>query len=529
MMFRLSKRHLIIGLSKLKANKLLIIDFGSQYTQLIARRVRELGVFSIVISIDDYKNYNDIDEIFGIILSGGPDSVYKKQDHLIIKSLLNLDVPILGICYGMHILIKALGGIVEKADYREYGKANIKFKKNSILFKNINSKNSSINVWMSHGDSVTKIPKDVNVIASNKSTPVIAFSFKKIFFGLQFHPEVTHTDQGKKMIHNYLFEVCKTRKLWTIGKIEKNLIDEIKKTVGGKKVILGLSGGVDSSVSAVLIHKAIGSQLKCVFVDTGLIRINEKDDVKNLFVKNLNIKVDFVNAKKKFYERLSNVTEPEKKRKIIGKCFVEVFEDYVKKHDDYHFLAQGTIYPDIIESAVNSKSKTIKSHHNVGGLPKKINFHLLEPIKLLFKDEVRKLGISLNIPRSLIDRHPFPGPGLGVRIIGAINESRVSILQKADYIFISELNKFNLYNLVSQAFCVLLPIKTVGVMGDKRTYENVICLRSVNTIDFMTAKVSRFKFEFLEKVANKIVNQVKGVNRVTYDITSKPPSTIEWE
>jgi GMP synthase (glutamine-hydrolysing) len=382
---------------------------------------------------------------------------------------------------------------------------------------------------MSHGDSVTKIPKDANIIASNKSTPVIGFSVKENIFGLQFHPEVTHTVQGKKMIHNYLFEVCKTKKLWTIGKIEKNLIDNIKSSVGNKKVILGLSGGVDSSVSAVLIHKAIGSQLKCVFVDTGLIRINEKEDVKNLFVKNLNIKVDFVNAKKKFYDSLSNVTDPEKKRKVIGKCFIEVFENYVKKHDDYDFLAQGTIYPDIIESAINSKSKTIKSHHNVGGLPKKINFQLLEPLKLLFKDEVRKLGTKLNIPLSLINRHPFPGPGLGVRIIGAINKSRVSMLQKADHIFINELNKFNLYSLVSQAFCVLLPIKTVGVMGDKRTYENMICLRSVNTIDFMTAKVSRFKFEFLEQVANKIVNEVDGINRVAYDITSKPPSTIEWE
>ena len=513
----------------MKANKLLIIDFGSQYTQLIARRVRELGVLSLVISIDDFLNYKKVDEIFGIILSGGPDSVYKSKDYLVIKSLLKLNLPVLGICYGMHILIKALGGKVEKANYREYGKVDIKFEKNSILFKNIYSKNRSINVWMSHGDSVTKTPQGVNVIASNKSTPVIAFSFKKNIFGLQFHPEVTHTNQGKKIIHNYLFEVCKTRKLWTIRKIEKNLIDDIKNTVGNKKVILGLSGGVDSSVSAVLIHKAIGSQLKCVFVDTGLIRINEKEDVKNLFVKNLNIKVDFVNAKNKFYDKLSNITDPEKKRKIIGKCFVEVFENYVKKHDDYNFLAQGTIYPDIIESAVNSKSKTIKSHHNVGGLPKRINFNLLEPIKLLFKDEVRKLGINLNIPRSLIDRHPFPGPGLGVRIIGTINKSRVSMLQKADHIFISELNKFNLYNLVSQAFCVLLPIKTVGVMGDKRTYENVICLRSVDTIDFMTAKVSRLKFEFLELVANKIVNEVKGVNRVTYDITSKPPSTIEWE
>ncbi len=513
----------------MKANKLLIIDFGSQYTQLIARRVRELGVLSLVISIDDFLNYKKVDEIFGIILSGGPDSVYKSKDYLVIKSLLKINLPVLGICYGMHILIKTLGGKVEKANHREYGRADIKFEKNCILFKNINSKNRSINVWMSHGDSVTKTPKGVNVISSNKSTPVIAFSFKKNIFGLQFHPEVTHTNQGKKIIHNFLFEVCKARKLWTIRKIEKNLIDDIKNTVGNKKVILGLSGGVDSSVSAVLIHKAIGSQLKCVFVDTGLIRINEKEDVKNLFVKNLNIKVDFVNAKNKFYDKLSNVTDPETKRKIIGKCFVEVFENYVKKHDDYYFLAQGTIYPDIIESAVNSKSKTIKSHHNVGGLPKKIKFNLLEPIKLLFKDEVRKLGLNLNIPRSLIYRHPFPGPGLGVRIIGAINKSRVSILQKADHIFISELNKFNLYNLVSQAFCVLLPIKTVGVMGDKRTYENVICLRSVNTIDFMTAKVSRFKFEFLELVANKIVNEVKGVNRVTYDITSKPPSTIEWE
>jgi GMP synthase (glutamine-hydrolysing) len=509
----------------LAENKILIIDFGSQYTQLIARRVRELGVLSMVVSLEDFPNYPDRDQLLGVILSGGPDSVYDSKHH--VKDILELNIPVLGICYGMHILVKSLGGRVSKSDIREYGKAGVDIDATSVLFKGV--KKPQIDVWMSHGDSVTDVPAGMKVIAHNDSTPVVAFELVTRIFGLQFHPEVTHTDQGRKIISNFLFQVCGAKKSWTIKRIEQDLINDIRNTVGDKKVILGLSGGVDSSVSAVLIHRAIGAQLKCVFVDTGLLRLNEKEDVENLFVKNLNIKVDFVNARRKFFDALANQDDPERKRKIVGRCFVEVFQHHIRKNANYDFLAQGTIYPDVIESAVNSKSKTIKSHHNVGGLPKDLKFKLLEPLRILFKDEVRKLGTSMGIPRSIIQRHPFPGPGLGVRILGEVNRKNASILQKADHVFIDELVKSGQYDMVSQAFCVLLPVKSVGVMGDKRTYENVICVRSVNTIDFMTAKISKFKFEFLEKVANRIVNEVDGVNRVAYDITSKPPATIEWE
>jgi len=509
----------------LAENKILIIDFGSQYTQLIARRVRELGVLSMVVSLEDFPNYPDRDQLLGVILSGGPDSVYDSKHH--VKDILELNIPVLGICYGMHILVKSLGGRVSKSDIREYGKAGVDIDATSVLFKGV--KKPHINVWMSHGDSVTDVPAGMKVIAHNDSTPVVAFELVTRIFGLQFHPEVTHTDQGRKIISNFLFQVCGAKKSWTIKRIEQDLINDIRNTVGDKKVILGLSGGVDSSVSAVLIHRAIGPQLKCVFVDTGLLRLNEKEDVENLFVKNLNIKVDFVNARRKFFDALANQDDPERKRKIVGRCFVEVFQHHIRKNANYDFLAQGTIYPDVIESAVNSKSKTIKSHHNVGGLPKDLKFKLLEPLRILFKDEVRRLGTSMGIPRSIIQRHPFPGPGLGVRILGEVNRKNASILQKADHVFIDELVKSGQYDMVSQAFCVLLPVKSVGVMGDKRTYENVICVRSVNTIDFMTAKISKFKFEFLEKVANRIVNEVDGVNRVAYDITSKPPATIEWE
>jgi len=509
----------------LAENKILIIDFGSQYTQLIARRVRELGVLSMVVSLEDFPNYPDREQLLGVILSGGPDSVYDSKHH--VKDILELNIPVLGICYGMHILVKSLGGRVSKSDIREYGKAGVDIDATSVLFKGV--KKPQINVWMSHGDSVTDVPAGMKVIAHNDSTPVVAFELVTRIFGLQFHPEVTHTDQGRKIISNFLFQVCGAKKSWTIKRIEQDLINDIRNTVGDKKVILGLSGGVDSSVSAVLIHRAIGPQLKCVFVDTGLLRLNEKEDVENLFVKNLNIKVDFVNARRKFFDALANQDDPERKRKIVGRCFVEVFQHHIRKNANYDFLAQGTIYPDVIESAVNSKSKTIKSHHNVGGLPKDLKFKLLEPLRILFKDEVRRLGTSMGIPRSIIQRHPFPGPGLGVRILGEVNRKNASILQKADHVFIDELVKSGQYDMVSQAFCVLLPVKSVGVMGDKRTYENVICVRSVNTIDFMTAKISKFKFEFLEKVANRIVNEVDGVNRVAYDITSKPPATIEWE
>lgn len=510
-------------------NKILIIDFGSQYTQLIARRVRELGVLSMVVSLEDFPNYPDRDQLLGVILSGGPDSVYDSKHH--VKDILELNIPVLGICYGMHILVKSLGGRVSKSDIREYGKAGVDIDATSVLFKGVKKKQIGkyIDVWMSHGDSVTDVPAGMKVIAHNDSTPVVAFELVTRIFGLQFHPEVTHTDQGRKIISNFLFQVCGAKKSWTIKRIEQDLINDIRNTVGDKKVILGLSGGVDSSVSAVLIHRAIGAQLKCVFVDTGLLRLNEKEDVENLFVKNLNIKVDFVNARRKFFDALANQDDPERKRKIVGRCFVEVFQHHIRKNANYDFLAQGTIYPDVIESAVNSKSKTIKSHHNVGGLPKDLKFKLLEPLRILFKDEVRRLGTSMGIPRSIIQRHPFPGPGLGVRILGEVNRKNASILQKADHVFIDELVKSGQYDMVSQAFCVLLPVKSVGVMGDKRTYENVICVRSVNTIDFMTAKISKFKFEFLEKVANRIVNEVDGVNRVAYDITSKPPATIEWE
>lgn len=508
-------------------DKIIILDFGSQYNQLIARRVRELGVFSEIvpfnISIDKLKQK----EVKGIILSGGPNSVYDDHAPHIKKDLYELGIPILGICYGMQITQFLFEGKISPSSKREYGKSTLTIHKDSPLTKNIPE--TSV-VWMSHGDHVDELSKEFDQYGTTPSCIAIAKHKNLDIYNLQFHPEVTHTKFGKQIVKNFVLDICNAQTSWDLGDYINESIKMIKEKVKDEQVILALSGGVDSSVAAMLIHKAIGDQLTCVFVDTGLLRKDEGDKVMKLYASNFNIKVIRANAGDSFLEKLKGVSDPEQKRKVIGNEFIKVFESFKENHKDARFLAQGTIYPDIIESvSINGPSETIKSHHNVGGLPKEVDFELLEPLKELFKDEVRKVGLKLGIPKDMIMRHPFPGPGLGIRIVGEVSTAKVKILQEADDIFIEELYNDNLYELVSQAFVVLLPVKTVGVMGDKRTYEYVAAIRSVDTIDFMTATFSRFSFEFLDKVASRIINEVQGINRVVYDITSKPPGTIEWE
>ncbi len=509
-------------------DEILIIDFGSQYTQLIARRIREANVFSEIfphtISVEEIKKRNPA----GIILSGGPTSVYDEDAPDVSKDIFSLNIPILGVCYGLQLLAKHLGGKVEKAVAREYGKAEFSASSNSLLFSNC-KKNST--VWMSHGDLVTEAPGGFEIIGTSAHSPICAVeNTERKVYGLQFHPEVAHTIEGKKILHNFLFEICKCRGDWTPAHFIDEKIAEIKKSVGKNHVLCALSGGVDSTVAAVLVQKAIGEQLTCVHIDTGLMRKNESEQVVKLFREHLNLKVISVNASKLFLERLSGVTEPEQKRKIIGKTFIDLFELEAAKIPDVKFLVQGTLYPDVIESvSVKGKSVTIKTHHNVGGLPEKMHLKLIEPFRELFKDEVRNVGKALSIPEELIERHPFPGPGLAVRILGDITEEKLSLLCDADEIFIDEIKNANLYNEIWQAFAVLLPVQSVGVMGDNRTYENVLALRAVTSSDGMTADWYPFKPEFLALVSSKIINKVKGINRVVYDISSKPPSTIEWE
>jgi GMP synthase (glutamine-hydrolysing) len=510
--------------------EVLIIDFGSQVTQLIARRIRELNVFCEIknpdISFDEIKKINPR----AIIFSGGPSSVYEKKSPTIDKRVFDLNVPILGICYGQQLICELLGGKVEKAKEREFGKALINLTVKSPLFKDFKGKTSQ--VWMSHGDVVTKIPTSFKVIAKTKSAPfaMIADEKKKIY-GVQFHPEVVHTLEGAKLIKNFVIGVAKCKAGWSMSNFKDDQIKEIKKLVGNKKVICGLSGGVDSSVVAALIHKAIGKQLTCIFVDHGLLRKDEGKDVKQVFEKNFKINLIYVDAAKIFLDKLKDVSDPETKRKIIGKTFIEIFDREASKIKDADFLAQGTLYPDVIESSHPNKggSHTIKSHHNVGGLPKDMKLKLLEPVRMLFKDEVRKLGKELGLPDLIISRHPFPGPGLAIRIPGAIELEKIKILQEADAVYLDEIRKAKLYNKIWQAFSVLLPIKTVGVMGDGRTYEYVLALRAVTSVDGMTAEVYPFSHDFLNKVTNRIIGEVRGINRVVYDCTSKPPGTIEWE
>ncbi len=511
--------------------KILIIDFGSQFTQLIARRVRELGVYSEIISHKKKINFSNKD-VIGIILSGGPLNVYQTKKVSFDKKILNQNIPVLGICFGHQIISKELGGKVKQSKFREFGLVNIKKNKESVLTRNFFNKDGKNNVWMSHSDQVTKLPKNFEKVASSTNSKfcIIQNKYKK-FYGIQFHPEVTHTHNGIKLIKNFLFSICKSKKNWSSKKQKEKIIEEIKKQVGHSKVICALSGGVDSSVVAKIIHKAIGKNLTCIFVNTGLLRKNEEIQVVKTFKQKLKIKLIYVNAKNLFINKLKKVNDPEKKRKIIGNLFIKIFEKYSKKISNIKYLAQGTLYPDLIESksVTGSQTSKIKSHHNVGGLPKKMKLKLVEPVKFLFKDEVRKLGEELGLSKEILYRHPFPGPGLAIRIPGDIDENKINILKEADNIFIKSLYKYNLYHKIWQAYAALLPVKTVGVMGDNRTYEYICLLRAITSEDGMTADFFNFKKDFMQDVSNQIVNSIKGINRVVYDVTSKPPSTIELE
>ena len=515
-----------------RKEKLIIIDFGSQVTKLIARRIREIGVFSEVLTTNEIKKLKNFSNIGGIILSGGPSTVTKKKYIKIPKKIFSKGIPILGICYGLQLIVKTFGGKVEtKKKRREFGRAILFKKQNSNLTKDF-YENSKQLVWMSHQDAVIKLPKGFKKIAStNESKLTIIENTKKKIFGVQFHPEVTHTKAGKKIFENFVYSVCKFKKQLKAKSELKRLISEIKSKVKKDKVICALSGGVDSSVVALLINKAIRKNLICIMVDTGLMRKNEFKYTYNIFKKKYKLNVKLINASNIYFKQLKSVNDPEKKRKIIGKLFIKIFEKEAKKYKNIKYLAQGTLYPDIIESksATGSKSSKIKSHHNVGGLPKKMKLKLIEPLKDFFKDEVRTIGKSLGLVNSIRNKHPFPGPGLAIRIIGNVTLQKVKILQEADYIFINELYKHNLYHKIWQAYAGLLPIKTVGVMGDSRTYEYTCLLRAVISQDGMTADYFNFSKDFLSKISNKIVNGVPGINRVVYDITSKPPSTIELE
>lgn len=517
--------------------RILILDFGSQYTQLIARRVREIGVYCEIHSWDvdenDIKNFKPT----GIILSGGPETVTEVTTPRAPQIVFELGCPIFGICYGMQTMAAQLGGQVEAASHREFGYAQVEIHGHSLLFQDIEDHLSAtgvalLDVWMSHGDKVTQLPKGFHCIASTSSSPFAGMADEeRYFYGVQFHPEVTHTRQGQRMLEHFVRNICRCDALWTSANIIDDSIKLIKETVGKEHVILGLSGGVDSSVVAALLHRAIGDQLTCVLVDTGLMRLREAEQVVDTFAEHMGVKVIHVNAVQRFLDALTNVADPEEKRKIIGREFVKVFEEEAAKIKDAKWLAQGTIYPDIIESgnAKTGKAHVIKSHHNVGGLPENMHLKLIEPLRELFKDEVRKLGLELGLPYDMVYRHPFPGPGLGVRILGEVKKQYVDILQQADAIFIEELHNFDLYQKVSQAFAVFLPVKSVGVMGDARKYEYVISLRAVESVDFMTAHWAELPYSLLAKVSNRIINEVRGVSRVVYDISGKPPATIEWE
>ncbi len=515
---------------------ILILDFGSQYTQLIARRIRELGVYSEIHSYDMDVSLVKAFNPAGIILSGGPDTVTSDGTPGVPPYVFDMDIPVLGICYGMQAMAAAMGGQVSSSANKEYGAAEVNILEDSLLFEGIvdevRDDQKILNVWMSHGDKVVKCPNDFIISASTPSAPIAAMAHKsRPWFGLQFHPEVTHTHQGKRIFEHFVHRICKSDPVWTPTNILQSAVQQIKQQVGEDQVILGLSGGVDSSVVAALLSRAIGDQLTCVFVDNGLLRDGEAQQVRDTFSKNMGVNLVSVDASKDFLTALESEADPEQKRKIIGRVFVEIFEQESNKLTNAKWLAQGTIYPDVIESAAakTGKATVIKSHHNVGGLPAHMKLKLLEPLRELFKDEVRELGLELGLPYDMVYRHPFPGPGLGVRILGEVKDEYANILRKADRIFIDELKAAELYYKVSQAFCVFLPVKSVGVVGDARQYEYVIALRAVETIDFMTARWAHLPYEFLEKVSNRIINEVAGVSRVTYDISSKPPATIEWE
>ncbi|MCO5785459.1 GMP synthase (glutamine-hydrolyzing) [Pseudomonas sp. G11-1] len=519
------------------AHRILILDFGSQYTQLIARRVREIGVYCEIHAWD--MDEAAIREFApkGIILAGGPESVTENGSPRAPQVVFELAVPVLGICYGMQTMAAQLGGAVQGSEEREFGYARVDLVGKSSFLDGIEDAVAddgvlNLDVWMSHGDKVIELPDGFKVLASTPSCAIAAMGDDaRHFYGVQFHPEVTHTKQGLRILSRFILELCGCEALWTPANIVEDAIATVRAQVGDAKVLLGLSGGVDSSVVAALLHRAIGDQLTCVFVDNGLLRLHEGEQVMAMFAENMGVKVIRANAEEKFLSRLLGVTDPEAKRKVIGRTFIEVFDEEATKLQDVRFLAQGTIYPDVIESAgaKTGKAHVIKSHHNVGGLPEDMAFELVEPLRELFKDEVRKIGLELGLPYDMVYRHPFPGPGLGVRILAEVRKEYADILRRADHIFIEELRKADLYHKTSQAFAVFLPVKSVGVVGDARRYEWVIALRAVETIDFMTARWAHLPYEFLETVSNRIINEISGVSRVTYDISSKPPATIEWE
>jgi GMP synthase (glutamine-hydrolysing) len=518
-------------------HRILILDFGSQYTQLIARRVREIGVYCEIYAWDvteaDIRGF----EPSGIILSGGPESVTEQDSPRASHVVFELDLPVLGICYGMQTMAAQMGGAVEGSDTSEFGYAEIQSITEDRLFSGLADRTDEkgrgiLDVWMSHGDKVTQLPTGFVRTAETESCPIAAMAHEeKSWFGIQFHPEVTHTSLGKEMMSRFVIDICGCEALWTPANIVEDAIQTVRAKVGSDKVLLGLSGGVDSSVVAALLHKAIGDQLTCVFVDNGLLRLNEGDQVMDMFASNMGVKVIRADAQERFLSRLAGVSEPEAKRKIIGNTFIDVFDEEAGKLTEVKWLAQGTIYPDVIESAGSKtgKAHVIKSHHNVGGLPEDMTLELVEPLRELFKDEVRQIGLELGLPESMVFRHPFPGPGLGVRILGEVQHEYAELLRRADDIFISELRKSGWYDKTSQAFAVFLPVKSVGVVGDGRRYEYVVALRAVQTIDFMTAKWAHLPYELLETVSNRIINEISGISRVAYDISGKPPATIEWE
>ena len=519
------------------AHKILILDFGSQYTQLIARRVREIGVYCEVRAFDmDDQDVIDFDPK-GIILAGGPESVPEPGSPRAPDIVFSMGVPVFGICYGMQTMAEQLGGKVQGSEIREFGYAQIRKHEGPVLLEDIqdhiaNNGVALLDVWMSHGDKVITMPDGFSLMASTDSCPIAAMANEaKKFYGVQFHPEVTHTLQGGRILSRFIVDICGCDTLWTPANIAQDAIERMQEQVGDRKVLLALSGGVDSSVVAALLHKAIGDQLTCVFVDNGLLRLNEGDQVMKMFADNMGVKVIRVDAEDLFLGKLAGESDPEKKRKIIGNTFIEIFDEESSKLDGIDFLAQGTIYPDVIESAASKtgKAHVIKSHHNVGGLPDDMKMALVEPLRELFKDEVRKLGLELGLPYDMVYRHPFPGPGLGVRILGEVKKEYADILRRADAIFIEELRRSGWYDKTSQAFAVFLPVKSVGVVGDGRRYEYVVALRAVETIDFMTARWAHLPYELLETVSGRIINEIEHISRVTYDVSSKPPATIEWE
>ena len=519
------------------SHKILILDFGSQYTQLIARRIREIGVYCEIHPWDCEAKYIRDFAPRGIVLSGGPETVTAVDAPRAPQLVFELGVPVLGICYGMQTMAEQLGGKVEAAVHREFGYAQVRARGHSSLLRNIEDHTTAegfgiLDVWMSHGDRVTVLPPGFKLIAGTESAPIAGIADEdRRFYGLQFHPEVTHTRQGRRILERFVRGICDCATLWTARNIIEDSITHVREKVADEAVILGLSGGVDSSVVAALLHKAIGDQLTCVFVDTGLLRLHEGDQVMATFAEHIGVHVIRVNAEERYLAALKGVGDPEEKRKIIGKLFVEIFDDEAGKLTDARWLAQGTIYPDVIESAgsTTGKAHVIKSHHNVGGLPENMQLKLIEPLRELFKDEVREIGLELGLPSEMVYRHPFPGPGLGVRILGEVRKDYADLLRRADAVFIEELYRHGLYEKTSQAFAVFLPVRSVGVMGDGRRYDYVIALRAVETVDFMTAHWAHLPYEFLDLVSRRIINEIPGISRVTYDISGKPPATIEWE